>query len=139
MSSHVSFSLHDLSPVIPAPGYYHCAITQAGFRSSSRGNRMLAVLLRLEGVSPAYQRLTDYFVLEGASAQGISVARRRLLQLYLACGFHPEEGEEVLPSQLIDARLQVKVDQVEWENQSRLRVLSYRPCWSAASSGQGPF
>ena len=42
MSSHVSFSLHDLSPVIPAPGYYHCAITQAGFRSSSRGNRMLA-------------------------------------------------------------------------------------------------
>ena len=78
-------------------------------------------------------------VLEGASPHGIAVARRRLVQLYHACGFHPEEGEEILPCQLIDYRLQLKVDQVEWENQSRLRILAYRSSWSAAAGGQLPF
>jgi len=139
MSSHPVFSLEDLARILPTPGYYGCSITHAGFRHSSRGNRMLHVLFRLEGVNPAFQRLADYFVLEGASPHGIAVARRRLVQLYHACGFHPEEGEEILPCQLIDARLQVKVDQVEWENQSRLRILSYRSSWSAATGSQLPF
>ena len=135
MSSRLTFSFSDLSPAIPSPGLYSATVAQAAFRTSRNGNRMLAVLLRLEGVSPAFQRLSDYFVLEGASSQGIAVARRRLLQLYLACGFHPEEDQEVLPSQLIDARVQVKVDQVDWENQSRLRALSYRSCWSTTDQG----
>lgn len=139
MSSHAFFSLEDLSRILPTPGYYGCTITHAGFRHSARGNRMLHVLFRLEGVSPAFQRLADYFVLEGASSQGIAVARRRLVQLYHACGFHPEEGQEILPCQLIDSRLQVKVDQVEWENQSRLRILAYRSSWSPAPGGQLPY
>ena len=139
MSSHAFFKLEDLSQILPAPGFYLATLTNARFRHSARGNCMLHVVYRLEGLSPAYQRLADYFVLEGASPQGISVARRRLVQLYHACGFHPEDGEEILPSQLIDARLQVKVDHVEWENQSRLRILAYRSSWSPAAHDQLPF
>lgn len=135
MSSKPTFQLEDLSQILPAPGYYSSTITHARFRHSAGGNCMLHVLHRLEGVSPAFQRVADYFVFEGASPQGISVARRRLVQLYHACGFHPEEGEEILPSQLIDARLQVKVDRVEWENQSRLRILAYRSSWHLAADG----
>jgi hypothetical protein len=136
MSSQHFFSLQDLAPVLPSPGIYCATISHAAFRTSSRGHRMLHVLLRLEGVNPTFQRIADYFVLQGASSNGIAVARHRLLTLYHACGFHPEEGEEILPCQLIDSRVHVKVDHVEWENQSRLRVLSYRCAWSAAP---GPF
>jgi len=127
MSSHLTLSPYDLSRTPPVPGHYSCTITHSCFRFSSRGNRMLLVLFHLHAVSPAFQRLADYFVLEGASPNGIAVARRRLLQLYRACGFHPEDGDEILPCQLIDSRLQLKVDQVEWENQIRLRILAYRP------------
>jgi len=123
------FLPEDLSAILPAPGYYRATITAARFRASSRGNRMLHLALRLHGVSPAFQSLADYFVLEGSSSEGRRVARRRLVQLYHACGFHPEEGDEILPSHLIDIGLEVKVDQVEWANQSRLRVLAYQPAW----------
>jgi hypothetical protein len=126
MRSTLSFSLSEFPPLIPSPGFYEATLSHAAFRTSHLGNRMLAVLLRLHDLPPAFQCVADYFVLEGASSHGIAVARRRLLQLYLSCGFHPEEDQEIFPSQLIDAHLQVKVDQVDWENQTRLRVLSYR-------------
>jgi hypothetical protein len=139
MSTKAFFQLEDLSQILPTPGYYPSIICNARFCHSARGNCMLHVVHRLEGVSPAYQHLADYFVLEGASPHGISVARRRLVQLYHACGFHPEEGEEILPSHLIDARLQIKVDQQNWDGQSRLRIVAYRPFCPPAADGQLPF
>ena len=129
MNDRLFFQPEDLSAVLPAPGCYRATITAARFRTSSRGNRMLHFALRLHGVSPAYQHLPDYFVLEGGSPEGRSVARRRLVQLYYACGLHPEDGDEILPSQLIDASLEVKLDHVEWANQIRLRVLAYQSAW----------
>jgi len=138
MNARVVFHAEDLTQILPAPGCYAATITGARFRSSSRGNRMLQLALRLEGVPPAFQCLADYFVLEGASSLGLSVARRRLVQLYHACGFHPEEGDEVLPSNLVDLRLEVKVDHVEWEEQMRLRILAYRPAWPAVLDGPSP-
>ena len=139
MNARVFFHTEDLSQVLPAPGYYSATVTSARFRHSVRGNRMLHLALRLEGVPPAFQCIADYFVLDGASSQGLSVARRRLAQLYRACGFYPEEGDEVLPSHLIDTRLEVKVDHVEWENQTRLRILAYRPPWPAVSDAPASF
>jgi len=143
MNARVVFHSEDLSQILPAPGFYPATVTNARFRHSVRGNRMLQLLLRLDGVPPAFQCIADYFVLEGASAHGLWVARRRLVALYHACGFHPEEGDEVFPSHLIDTPLEVNVDHVEWENQTRLRILSYRPAWPAAldaprSSGSAP-
>lgn len=129
MNNRLFFQPEDLSAILPAPGYYRATITAARFRTSLRGNRMLYLSLRLHGVSPAYQHLADYFVLEGGSPEGRSVARRRLVRLYCACGLHPEDGDEILPSHLIDASLEVKLDHVEWANQIRLRVLAYQPVW----------
>jgi len=137
MNARVFFNTEDLSQILPAPGSYAATVTNARFRHSVRGNRMLHLVLRLDGVPPTFQCLADYFVLDGASAQGLSVARRRLVALYHACGFYPEEGDEVLPSHLIDTRLEVTVDHVEWENHTRLRVLAYRPAWPAVLDAPG--
>jgi hypothetical protein len=129
MNDGLFFQPEDLSAILPAPGYYRATITAAGFRTSSRGNRMLHLALRLQGVCPAFQSLADYFVLQGGSPEGRAVARRRLVRLYHACGLHPEDGDEILPSHLIDASLEVKLDHVEWANQIRLRVLAYQSAW----------
>jgi hypothetical protein len=137
MNARVFFNTEDLSQILPAPGSYAATVTNARFRHSVRGNRMLHLLLRLDGVPPAFQCIADYFVLEGASAHGLSVARRRLVALYHACGFYPEDGDEVLPSHLIDTRLEVTVDHVEWENQTRLRILAYRPAWPVGLDSPG--
>lgn len=131
MHDRLFFQPEDLGQILPAPGLYRATIRAARFRDSSRGNRMLQLSLRLHGVAAASARVADYFVLEGASSGGRSVARRRLVELYHACGFYPEEGDEILPSRLIDIDVEVKVDHVEWANGSRLRVLGYRAAWPA--------
>lgn len=131
MIARVAFQPEDFSRILPAPGSYPATIRSARFRTSSRGNRMLHLVFALDGVPPAFACIADYFVLEGASALGRSVARRRLLELYRACGFHPEEGDEVLPSHLVDIRVELTVDHVEWQNQMRLRILGYRAAWPA--------
>jgi hypothetical protein len=92
---------------------------------------MLSLRLRLDGVHPVFSVLADYFVLEGASSLGLSVARRRLLELYHACGFYPEEGDEVLPAHLVGIRVELTVDHVQWQNQMRLHVAGYRAAWPA--------
>jgi len=132
MNAPIRFRIEDFSRFLPAPGCYPATITAARFRHSSRGNRMLSLRLRLEGVHPVFSLLADYFVLEGASSLGLSVARRRLLELYHACGLYPEEGDELLPSHLVNLRVEVTVDHVEWQDQTRLRILSYRTGWPAA-------
>ena len=129
MNAPIRFRIEDFSHVLPAPGCYPATITAARFRHSSRGNRMLCLRLRLDGVHPVFSVLADYFVLEGASSLGLSVARRRLLELYHACGLYPEEGDELLPSHLVNLRVEVTVDHVEWQDQTRLRILAYRATW----------
>ena len=140
MSSPAVFHPEDLCQILPAPGYYSATVTNARFRHSSRGNRMLHIVHSLQGVSAAYQCLADYFVLEGVSPQGLFLARRRLVELYRACGFLPEEGQEIRPSHLLEARLQVKVEHEFWNSRPRLRIVGYYPSWPAvldapASSG----
>ena len=129
MSSPAVFHPEDLCQILPAPGYYSATVTNAGFRHSVRGNRMLHVVHSLQGVSAAYQCLADYFVLEGVSPQGLFLARRRLVELYRACGFLPEEGQEIRPSHLLEARLEVKVEHEFWNSRPRLRIVGYCPSW----------
>jgi hypothetical protein len=130
MSIHKTyFQDEDVSEELPAPGYYPSSISQACFRRSSHGNRMLQVVLELDGVGAAHARLADYFALEGANPSGVRWARRRLVQLYRAIGFDPKQGEEISPTDLIQARLQVQVEHDEWESQPRLRIVGYRPFW----------
>jgi len=134
------FQPDDLSDELPAPGYYQSSISSARLRRSASGNRMLQVMLYLDGVREADQLVADYFVLEGprASPFAISLARRRLVQLYRACGHQPKEGEEIAPGCLLQARLQVRVEHEEWRGQRRLRVVGYRPLEALDSHEQIP-
>ena len=124
------FHPQDLSEELPAPGYYPGSVASARFRKSAQGNRMLQVVYRLNDVSTSHQQVTDYFVVEGASPQGVSLGRRRLVQLYRACGFQPNQGDEIEPAELVGAHLRVRVEHDEWEGQPRLRVAGYRSYWS---------
>lgn len=123
------FQFEDFFDELPVPGYYPSSITSARFRRSANQNRMLQVVYALEGVGSAHQLVADYFVLEGerASPSGIFLARRRLVELYRACGLDPKEGEEIAPAELLHARLRVRVEHEQWEGRPRLRVVAYRP------------
>ena len=130
MSTHQSyFQLQDLVDQPPEPGCYPGCIERARFRQSANHNRMLQVIFTLDGVQPPYQTVCDYFVLEGeqVSASGIFFARRRLVELYRACGIFPTEGDEIIPAQLIHAHLQLRVAHEQWEGKLKLRVVGYRP------------
>jgi hypothetical protein len=128
----ICFEHDDLTDELPAPGWYAGAIKSARFRHSSKGNRMLQVVHQLEGVSAASAHVTDYFVLEGTSERGVITARRRLVNLYRACGLDPREGAEICPGDLCRARLGIRVEHDEWGSQRRLRSVAYR---SADSEG----
>jgi hypothetical protein len=135
------FQLQDLVDQLPVPGYYPACIERARFRQSSNHNRMLQVVHTLEGVEPAYQAVSDYFVLEGehVSPSGIFFARHRLVELYRACGIFPAEGDEIIPAQLLHARLQVRVEHEQWEGRQRIRVVDYRPMQAFDPKEKIPF
>lgn len=128
MSRAICFGASDLSDELPAPGWYVSTIKSARFCDSQNGNRMLQIVHRLEGVEGAGDHVADYFVLEGTSERGVITARRRLVQLYRACGLEPREGEEIRPRDLCQARLGIKVEHDEWNTQRRLRAVAYRAC-----------
>lgn len=134
----ICFLSEDFQDKLPDPGFYPSSIRSARFRRSANNNRMLQIMHALEGVEPAYRLVADYFVLQGekVSPLGIYLARRRLVQLYHACGFFPKEGDRITPTQLTGARLQVRVQHEQWEDRLRLRVVGYRPLEPPASDDQ---
>ncbi len=122
----ICFEHDDLTDELPAAGWYAGTIKSARFRHSSKGNRMLQVVHQLENVSAASAHVADYFVLEGTSERGVITARRRLVNLYRACGLAPREGAQIRPGDLCQARLGIKVEHDEWDSQRRLRAVAYR-------------
>jgi hypothetical protein len=126
MSATISFDDDDLEDHLPSPGFYRGRITAARFRRSSQGNRMVQVTYTLEGVAPGHDRLSEYFVTEGASAYAVTMARRRLVGLFRACNLEPKRGEEMALESLVEAELEVKVEHDEWEGRTRLRVVDHR-------------
>lgn len=111
----------------PAPGWYGATIDAASWRRSQRNNRMVHVSLVLDEVSPPFDRVSDYFVLEGATARGIAYSRRRLVELFRACGLSPQAGEEIRPGDLVDAEVAVQIAHEVWQGKTRLRVVGYQP------------
>ena len=136
--NNTSFQFQDFPLEPPVPGYYPGSIHSARFRQSSNRNHMLQVVLALEDLPPAYQLVADYFVLEGerVTPAGILFSRRRLLELYHACRLYTGEGDAIVPDQLLNARLQIRVDHEEWEGRLRLRVAGYRPIESFCDSDE---
>ncbi len=134
------FQFEDFLDDLPAPGFYSAGITSARFRRSAKQNLMLQVVHALESGASAHQMVSDYFVVEGdnVSPSGIFLARRRLLELYHACGIFPQGGEEISPAQLVHSRLEVRVEHEQWEGRARLRVVAYRPLQSVDSDDRIP-
>jgi hypothetical protein len=110
----------------PAPGWHTGFVTTACWRRSSRNNRMLYVVLNLDGVSAPYGCVSDYFVLEGATPRGIACSRRRLVELFRACGLSPQAGDEIRPADLLNSRIEVKIVHELWNGRTRLQVVAYR-------------
>jgi hypothetical protein len=112
---------------LPAPGWYGAAVETACWRQSQQKNRMVYVSLVLEELSPPFARVADYFVLEGVTPRGIGCSRRRLVELFRACGLTPRAGEEIHPGELVGCELIVDVAHEVWQGRTRLRVIGYRP------------
>jgi hypothetical protein len=127
------FERTDFDGALPPPVFYSSTITNARYRSSRRGNRMLLVVHALDDVVAPHDRVSDYFTLEGVSPGGMATARRRLLRLYQACGIEPAPGEPIEPADLFGARLVVEIDHDLYNGELRLKVVGYR------AAGQPPF
>lgn len=124
--SRFRFDAHDLRLELPVPGWYPAHVQHARFRRSPSQNRMLEVVYAVAEVDPAYARLGEYFVLEGGSASGLSRTRRRLVELYRACGIDPKPDDEISPSALIGKAVDVELGLDQWRGQPRVAVLSHR-------------
>ena len=120
------FEPSDIADELPAAGYYPGTICGARWRESERGSRMIQVRYALAGVAPAYGCVAEYFVLEGASERGAAMARRRLVEVYRACGLGPQPGEAISLAPLMGCRLLVRLEHDEYNGRPRLRVVGHR-------------
>jgi hypothetical protein len=135
MGDTLHFDADDLLEALPSPGYYRGTVATARHRTSAAGNPMIQVVYELEGVAPGHARVSEYFAL-GGSVRGQAMARRKLAQLFRACGLVPKSGDAIDPADLLGVQLEVRVEHDEWDGQPRLRVASHR---SLASPGRTPF
>jgi len=126
MSNVFVFNTTDLNHEVPEPGYYPATITSVRIRTSYQGNQMLHVVFMLQDVPEGYQRVSDYFVLEGASSSGVATARRRLVRLCRACGLEPYIGDEIPVKSLRHSQLQVRIVHDQYQGEVRLKVVAYR-------------
>ncbi len=126
MTETLRFEPDDFAADLPSPGFYPATVETASYGRSTQGNDMIRVGYVLDGVGQDYQRVTEYFVLAGGSPQGRAIARRRLLQLFRACGLEPKPGTDVSPADLFGHRLEVRVAHDEWDGRQRLRVTGCR-------------
>jgi hypothetical protein len=121
-----SFQETDFSDPLPPEGYHKGVIDRARFRTSERGNMTLQVIYELPDAQAGYDTVADYFVLAGSSLRGLAVSRRRLLELYRACGLHPKNGDPIRPADLEGSHLEIRIGHEVYEGAPRLRVLGYR-------------
>ena len=133
--SKIRFEAQDLRIDLPIPGWYPAQIQDARFCRSACGNRMLQVRFALADVDVSYQRLSEYFVIEGATPFGLVMTRRRLVDLYRATGLDPQPGDEIAARDLVGRALDVELGHDTWQGQPRLKVLRHRPCAEPAADG----
>jgi hypothetical protein len=111
----------------PAPGWYASTITTACWRRSVHGNRMVYLVVALDGVGSPYDRIADYFVLEGVTPRGVACSRRRLVTAFRAGGLAPRAGDEIQPEVLEGLTIEVRLAHESWKGKVRLQITGYRP------------
>jgi hypothetical protein len=123
----IRFEAADFVDALPSEGYHESVVSSARFRTSAAGNRTLQVVYRLKDVTPGFDQVTEYFVIDGVEARARAIARRRLLGLCRSCGVEPQQDEPLALDRLVGARLRVRLGHESYEGGSRLRVLGHRP------------
>jgi len=124
------FESGDLRDELPAAGFYVSVVSTARFRRSEAGNDMLHVVHAIEGATAGHDHVSEYFILSGGSPRGRALSRRRLVELYRACGLEPSDGDPIEPADLLGAQLEVRVEHDLWQGRPRLRVAAHRRCGS---------
>lgn len=120
------FEATDFADELPTPGFYVSEIVSARWRRSERGNDMIHVVHALAGTPPSHDHVSEYFVLGGGSPRGRALSRRRLVELYRACGLEPAAGDGIETADLLGARLEVRVEHETYDGRPRLRVAGHR-------------
>lgn len=110
----------------PVPGWYAGTVSTADWRQSAHDNRMVHVVLALDGVLPPFDRVADYFVLEGATPRGRAYSRKRLVALFHAGDLWPRPGDEIRTEALVGLSIEVKVVHELWKDTLRLQIVGYR-------------
>lgn len=133
--NNLHFEESDLADELPAPGVYPSTVTSARVRKSASGNRMVQVLHAIDVTCGTRDRVAEYFMLEGATPRGLALSRRRLVGLYRACGVDPRQGDEISPSELVGARLEIQLEHETWQGERRLRVVGHRALGASSTDG----
>jgi hypothetical protein len=127
------FDSRDLEDELPLPGFYEAHVTAARYGESAGGNPMVQVTYVLEGAAAASPPLCEYFVVGGASPRAVAVCRRRLVDLYRSAGIEPTAGQEIVPSDLLGAELEIQLEQEWFRGRPRLKVAAHRPRGSSSA------
>ena len=123
---HIRFQTSDFTEALPEEGYHSCAIHAARPRVSERGNSTIQIVYELDDADPSSDRVTEYFVVAGATPQALRIGRRRLLSLCRACGLDPKEGDELKLADLVGRELQIRIGHDSYHGKPCVRVLGYR-------------
>lgn len=126
MTETLRFDPDDFDAPQIAPGLHLATIESARYQRSRTGSDMIQVVYVLDGGARHPVRVTDYFVVGGGTPQGRAVGRRRLLELFRACGLAPKPGDEISPVEIFGQQVLVRVAHGEWQGAPRLRVTGYR-------------
>lgn len=116
------FEVEDLHDELPPPGIYAARICAARFQRRASGDLMLKIVFALRDVPSTYERVAEYFVLEGESRHEIRRARRELAGLYRACGLSPSAGDLISPAHLRGAVVEVEIAHEDYGERSHLQV-----------------
>lgn len=119
------FDHHSLEVVIPDEGDYRAFVHSVKERVSERGNATIQVVYEVLDVDPAWDRVSEYFVVSCLNPRAVAIGQRRLLSLCRACGFVPCEGDEVDLGQLVGRELELHLGHETFEQRKRLRVLAH--------------
>jgi hypothetical protein len=76
-------------------------------------------------VDPAWDRVSEYFVVSCPNPRAVAIGQRRLFSLCRACGLLPREGDEVNLGQLVGRELELRLGHETFEQRQRLRVLAH--------------
>lgn len=122
----VHFNHHEIDELIPDEGDYSAFIYSVRERTSERGNTNIQVVYAVLDVDPAWDRVSEYFMLSCPNHRAVAISQRRLLSLCRACGLNPQDGDAVNLAQLVGVEIVVRLGHETFEQRKRLRVLGHR-------------